>query len=120
MDKKSKGQKYVFQQDPFHQNKTIKEKIHHEKAMSNVMELLSKNIGELFDYLETYKNRLEEKREIENAQNLIYYYENNLEGLLSYHPTGFGSARVFRRIGVPKYGDDGESCIGCGSQTNEE
>lgn len=89
MDKKSKGQKYVFQQNPFHWNKIAKEKIHHEKAVSNIMELLSKeNIGQLFDYLETYKNSLEEKREIEDAQNLIYYYENNLKGLLPYYPQG--------------------------------
>lgn len=34
--------------------------------------------------------------------------------------TVFGSARPFRRIGLPEYGDNGESCIGCNSQTDEE
>lgn len=43
---------------------------------------------ELFEYLETYKNSLWEESEIEDAEELIRYYENNREGLLPYQSQG--------------------------------
>ncbi len=41
--------------------------------------------GELFAYLETYRNSLSEDGEIGDAEELIRYYRNNENGLLSYH-----------------------------------
>ena len=72
--------------------------------MSNVMELLSKNIGELFDYLETYKNRLEEKREIENAQNLIYTTKITLKDCYLTIPQGLDLLEYSEGLGYQNMG----------------
>lgn len=78
-----------FQLDPFHRNKAVKEKIHNKRAVHDIMELLSEEkIEELFDYLEAYKNSLGEDLEIEDAGELIRYFENNREGLLPYQSQG--------------------------------
>ena len=87
--KKVRDKSTCFQLDPFHRNKAVKEKIHNVKAVSDIMELLAEEkIEELFDYLATYKNSLGEDREIEDAEELIRYYENNREGLLPYQSQG--------------------------------
>lgn len=83
--KKVKDKSTCFQLDPFHRNKAVREKIHHPKAVRDIMELLEEEkIGELFAYLETYRNSLGEDGEIEEAEELIRYYRNNEKGLLSY------------------------------------
>lgn len=83
--KKVKDKSTCFQLDPFHRNKAVREKIHNRKAVCDIMELLEKEkIGELFAYLETYRNSLSEDGEIENAEELIRYYRNNEKGLLPY------------------------------------
>ena len=87
--KKVRDKSTCFQLDAFHRNKAVKEKIHHGKAVRDIMELLSEEkIEELFDYLETYKNSLGEESEMEEAQDLIRYYENNREGLVPYQSQG--------------------------------
>lgn len=49
------------------------------------MELLEEEkVGELFAYLETYRNSLSEDGEIGDAEELIRYYRNNENGLLPY------------------------------------
>ena len=45
-------------------------------------------IEEVFHYLELYKNSLSEDAEIEDAEELTGYYENNREGLLPYQSQG--------------------------------
>lgn len=87
--KKVKDKSTCFQLDPFHGNKAVKEKIHNRQAIDDIMKLLEEEkIDELFDYLETYRNSLWEEREIEDAEELIRYYENNREGLLPYQSQG--------------------------------
>lgn len=83
--KKVKDKGTCFQLDPFHRNKAVREKIHHPKAVRDIMELLEEEkVGELFAYLETYRNSLSEDGEIGDAEELIRYYRNNENGLLPY------------------------------------
>ena len=87
--KKVRDKSTCFQLEPFHRNKAVKEKIHQEKAVTDIMELLSKEkIEELFVYLETYRKSLGEESEIKEVEDLIRYYENNREGLLPYQSQG--------------------------------
>ena len=83
--KKVKDKETVFQLDPFHRNKAIRELIHENKARKDLKDLLNeKEIEGIFEYLEIYKNSLSEDKEIEDAEKLIRYYKNNRNGLLSY------------------------------------
>ena len=78
-----------FQLDPFHRNKAVKEKIHNQKAVHEIMELLEEEkIEELFSYLKMYRDSLWEEKEIKDAEDLIRYYEDNKEGLLPYQSQG--------------------------------
>lgn len=87
--KKVKDKSTCFQLDPFHRNKAVKEKIHEEAARDAILELLRKEeIEGLFRYLEIYRNSLSDDDEIEEAEELIRYYENNREGLLPYQSQG--------------------------------
>ncbi len=83
--KKVKDKDTVFQLDPFHKNKAIRELIHEKSAQKDLLDLLSKyDIDGLFDYLDTYRNSLSEDKDIEDAEALIRYYSNNRNGLLPY------------------------------------
>lgn len=83
--KRIKDKSTCFQLDIFHRNKAVREKIHNPKAVRDIMELLEEEkVGELFAYLETYRNSLSEDGEIEDAEELIRYYRNNESGLLPY------------------------------------
>lgn len=85
--RKVKDKSTCFQLDPFHWNKAVKN-IHNEKTVHDIMELLEEKLDELFDSLETYRNSLWEEKEIEDAEKLIRYYENNRDGLLRYQSQG--------------------------------
>ncbi|MEY8428879.1 ISLre2 family transposase [Lachnospiraceae bacterium 46-15] len=83
--KRVKDKSTCFQLDIFHRNKAVREKIHNPEAVRDIMELLEEEkVGELFAYLETYRNSLSEDGEIEGAEELIRYYRNNESGLLPY------------------------------------
>ena len=87
--KKVKDKSTCFQLDPYHRNKVIKEKIHNKQAQKDILDLLQEEkIEEVFHYLELYKNSLSEDAEIEDAEELTGYYENNREGLLPYQSQG--------------------------------
>ena len=87
--KKVKDKSTCFQLDPFHRNKAVKEKIHEEEAQEAILELLrEEKIEEVFRYLEIYRNSLCDDKEIEDAEELMRYYENNREGLLPYQSQG--------------------------------
>lgn len=87
--RKIKDKSTCFQLDPFHRNKAVKENIHNEKAVHDIMELLEEEkLDELFDSLETYRNSLWEEKEIEDAEKLIRDYENNRDRLLRYQSQG--------------------------------
>ena len=96
----------VFQLDPFHRNKAIKDYIPYKEAERTIHDYLEqKDIDGMFEYLEIYKDSLSEDNEIENANKLITYFKNNRKGLLSYqdqgvllpeHPDGL----IYRNMGT--------------------
>jgi len=87
--KKTQDKETVFQLDPFHRNKSIRENLSHRKAVRDVMDLLEKGqIDEMFDYLSVYKDSLTNDEEIEKAETLIGYFTANKAGLLPYQKRG--------------------------------
>lgn len=75
----------IFQLDPFHRNKAIKENIHRKKARKNITDLLQEeDIQEMFRYLELYRNSLDDDKEIEDAEKLIKYFSSNADALTPY------------------------------------
>lgn len=79
----------IFQLDPFHRNKSIRENISHAKARRDIYELLEEGcVSQLFDYLEIYRDSLEGEEEIEKAEALISYFRQNEDGLLPYDKQG--------------------------------
>ena len=96
----------VFQLDPYHRNKAIRENIKNKKCIDAVREYLwEEDLDGMFDYLEMYRNSLEEDDEIENVEDLIQYFSNNKDGLIPYqnrglniqsHPDGL----IYRNMGT--------------------
>lgn len=87
--KKVKDKSTCFQLDPFHRNKAAREKLHNQKAVKDVLELLEEEkINEVFEYLEIYRDSLWDEGEIKDVNELIRYYENNREGLIRYQSQG--------------------------------
>lgn len=83
--KKVPDKETVFQLDPFHRNKAVKEKIHNLKAREDVMDYLNNHdLEEMFRYLEIYKDSLSDDKEISDAEELIRYFCKNKEGLIPY------------------------------------
>lgn len=75
----------VFQLDPFHRNKAIKENIPYPQAREEIHELLKQHdIEGVFAFLEIYRDSLYEDEEIEKANSLITYFTNNRDGLIPY------------------------------------
>lgn len=87
--KKVKDKSTYFQLDPFHKHRAIKENIADKAAGEAVREYLDAGkIEEMFEYLEMYRDSLTENRDIEKAETLIQYFQNNREGLLPYQEQG--------------------------------
>lgn len=79
----------IFQLDPFHRNKAIKDCVPYKDAVRSIYEFLDyRDLKGLFEYLEIYKDSLSNDQEIEKAEKLIKYFANNREGLLSYQDQG--------------------------------
>ena len=75
----------IFQLDPFHKNKAVRELIHEPRAQKDILKILSGNdIDDVFEYLDIYRNSLENDKDIEDVEALIKYYANNRAGLLPY------------------------------------
>ena len=96
----------LFQLDPFHKNKAIKEKIHNKAAVSAMMDYLAAHdIDGMFEYLEMYTNSLEDDKDIEDAKELSMYLKNNRQGLIPYQNRGInlpenGKGLVYRNMGT--------------------
>lgn len=83
--KKVKDKETIFQLDPFHKNKAVRELIHEQRAQRDLLRLLGENdIEGVFEYLEIYRNSVSEEKDIADAEALIRYFKNNREGLLPY------------------------------------
>ena len=80
-----KDKSTVFQLDPFHRNKAIRENIRDGKARQAIHEYLDDcDIDGMFEYLEMYRDSLGEEEWIEKAGILTDYFQKNREGLLPY------------------------------------
>lgn len=96
----------VFQLDPFHRNKAIKENIPYPQAVNAIHELLNNHdIDGVFNYLEIYKNSIGEDDETEKAERLITYFKNNRAGLIPYTEKGLilpenREGLVYRNMGT--------------------
>ena len=101
--KKVKDKSTCFQLDPFHRNKAVKEKIHEVEAQDAILELLrEEKIEEVFRYLEIYRNSLSDDKEIEDAEELMRYYENNRKGFchISLRDSSYQNHRKGWNIGI--------------------
>lgn len=73
----------VFQLDPFHRNKTIRECIPYSKAREEIFKYLEDHaIDGMFSWLQIYRDSLSEDEEIKKANDLIKYFEENTDGLI--------------------------------------
>lgn len=79
----------IFQLDPFHRNKAIKEGLCDPGAIHDVHEYLySHDIDGMFNYLEMYRDSLSDDDAIERVDRLIQYFKSNRDGLLTYRDRG--------------------------------
>ena len=96
----------VFQLDPFHRNKLIKENIPYPKCITAIHEMLdAQELDRLFDYLEIYRNSLDDAEEMEKADRLMTYFRNNREGLIPYTQKGLNlpenkDGLIYRTMGT--------------------
>lgn len=96
----------LFQLDPFHKNKAIREKIHNRKAVTDIQDYLAKkDLEGMFKYLDMYIDSLSEDEEIKDAKELRTYLTNNKKGLISYQDRGIklpenGNGLVYRNMGT--------------------
>lgn len=96
----------VFQLDPYHRNKAIRENIKNDRCIEEIREYLQEEeIEEMFVYLEMYRNSLDDDDEIEKAENLIRYFRNNADGLIPYQKRGLNipehpEGLVYRSMGT--------------------
>jgi hypothetical protein len=75
----------IFQLDPYHKFKIVKEKISRKKAQRDIyFHLRNSDVNALLDYLETYINSLCDDKEIEKARELLTYFANNRDSLKPY------------------------------------
>lgn len=76
--KKVPDRETIFQLDPFHRNKAIRENIPDRGAQADIMKLLEDgNVRGMFHYLELYRNSLSDDEWIEKAEKLIGYFTAN-------------------------------------------
>lgn len=96
----------LFQLDPFHRNKAIRENIPYPDHAQEIYRLLADHkIDEMFEYLEKYRDSLTDDDEIERADRLITYYTNNKNGLVPYNERGIKLPEsegdlVYRNLGT--------------------
>jgi hypothetical protein len=78
-----------YQLDTFHRNKAVLQHVSGPDARKLIFKLIySKQIDILFDVLEAYANSTEDEKERENYLQLLNYFKNNKDGLISYKRRG--------------------------------
>ena len=78
-----------YQLDTFHRNKAILRHVSDPDARKIIMKLLySKQIDQLLDVIEAYSNSTEDEKIRENYLELLNYFKNNKDGLISYKRRG--------------------------------
>ena len=79
----------VFQLDPFHRNKAIREGLRDKKAVREVHEYLKEqDVDGLFSYLRTLQESVPEEEDRVRIEELIRYLEGSRDGLVSYRERG--------------------------------
>lgn len=75
----------IFQLDPFHRNKMVRENISDKYARKKIFGYLEENnIPKLLKYIEVYRDSVEDTEETEKADAVLKYFSNNAEGLIPY------------------------------------
>lgn len=78
-----------YQLDTFHRNQAIFRHVGNDEARKNIFELLySKRTDDLLDVIEAYSNSANDEKERDNYLQLLTYFKNNKEGLVSYKRRG--------------------------------
>ncbi len=105
--KKTCDKDTIFQLDPFHRNKSIRENLSsHPKALRDVMELLENaQAEEALGYLQLYRDSLSDEEEIEKADALLQYLTANRNGLVPYAERGLSipdspEGLIYRNMGT--------------------
>ena len=79
----------IYQLDPFHRNKAIRENVSDPELQKLMMKLLyDKKIDDLLDVIEASVNSTMEPEEQEKLQKLLNYFSNNKDGLIPYYRRG--------------------------------
>jgi hypothetical protein len=78
-----------YQLDPFHRNKAVFQCTANPDIRKNLFKLLySKQTDLLLEVIEAYSNSTEDEKERESFTQLLTYFQNNKDGLVSYKRRG--------------------------------
>jgi hypothetical protein len=78
-----------YQLDTFHRNKAIMQNVSDPEARKTIFKLLySKQIDLLLKVIDAYSNSTGDPKEQENYLQLLQYFQNNKDGLISYNRRG--------------------------------
>ena len=79
----------IYQLDPFHRNKAIRENVPDKEVQLTMFKLLyQKEIVALLDYIEAMQNSVEDTAQKEKYGKLLSYFRNNKDALISYKRRG--------------------------------
>ena len=79
----------IYQLDPFHRNRSIREYVNDPELQDLMIDLLyAKDIDKLLAVIEASVNSTLEPDEQEKRQRLLSYFSNNKEGLIPYYMRG--------------------------------
>lgn len=85
----NKDEAAIYQLDPFHRNKAIREYVSDPDLRKLMLDLLyDKNIDLLLGVIEASVNSTMDPEEQEKRQKLFSYFSNNKDGLVSYYRRG--------------------------------
>ena len=96
----------VFQLDPFHRNKAIRQYVRNPEMQKKIFKLLyTEQIDSMLDFIEVLSNSVEDEAEEEGLHTLHAYFTNNKDGLIGYHRRGLElpeppEGKIYRRLGA--------------------
>jgi hypothetical protein len=95
-----------FQLDPYHRNKELVRLVHNSEIRKELSKLLhTKQIDLLLTCIEAYSNSVEDEIERDDLLQLLTYYTNNRDGLISYKRRGLSlpeapDGKEYRNMGA--------------------
>ncbi len=85
----NKDEAAIYQLDPFHRNRAIREYVNDPELQALMMDLLyTKDVDKLLDVIEASINSTMVPEEQEKRRKLLYYFSNNKDGLVPYYRRG--------------------------------